>query len=94
MRLRHAIVDLVRDAVTAAKPIAAVGHGPQLLISVNALRGRTITCWPSIAIDVKNAGGLYYDRSVLEDDSFITARKADDVPALTAALVRRLRRSG
>jgi protease I len=90
MRLRHAMIDLVREAVNAGKPVAAVGHGPQLLISVNALRGRTITCWPSIAVDVKNAGGLYYDRSVLEDEAFITARKADDVPALAAALLRRL----
>jgi protease I len=90
MRLRHAMIDLVRAAVTAGKPVAAIGHGPQLLISVNALRGRTITCWPSIAVDVKNAGGLYYDRSVLEDEAFITARKADDVPGLAAALLRRL----
>jgi protease I len=91
MRMRHAMIDLVRDAITAGKPVAAVGHGPQLLISVNALRGRSVTCWPSIAIDVKNAGGLYYDRSVLEDDALITARKADDVPALASALVRRLK---
>jgi protease I len=89
--MRHAMIDLVRDAVTTGKPVAAVGHGPQLLISVNALRGRSITCWPSIAIDVKNAGGLYYDRSVLEDDGLLTARKVDDVPALAGALVRRLR---
>jgi protease I len=93
MRMRHAMIDLVRDAVTTGKPVAAVGHGPQLLISVNALRGRSVTCWPSIAIDVKNAGGLYYDRSVLEDDALITARKADDVPALADALVRRLTRA-
>lgn len=94
MRMRHAMIDLVREAVSMGKPIAAVGHGPQLLISVNALRGRSITCWPSIAIDVKNAGGLYYDRSVLEDESLLTARKADDVPALAAALARRLSGAG
>ena len=61
MRMRHAMVDLVRDMMAAGKPVAAICHGPQLLISVNALRGRTLTCWPSIAIDVKNAGGLYVD---------------------------------
>ena len=58
MRMRHAMVDLARDAMEAGKPVAAICHGPQLLISANALRGRTLTCWPSIAIDVKNAGGL------------------------------------
>src|SRR5262249_31178082 len=58
MRMRHAMVDLARDAMDAGKPVAAICHGAQLLISANALRGRTLTCWPSIAIDVKNAGGL------------------------------------
>ena len=59
MRMRHAMVDLARDAVAAGKPVAAICHGPQLLISADVLRGRTLTCWPSIAIDVKNAGGRY-----------------------------------
>lgn len=90
MRLRHAMLNLVRDAMAAAKPVAAIGHGPQLLISVNAVRGRTLTCWPSIAIDVKNAGGLYYNRSVLEDGALLTSRKADDAAALAEALVRAL----
>src|SRR5438270_895945 len=54
MRMRHAMVDLVRETYDAGKPVAAICHGPMLLISINAVRGRTITCWPSIAIDVKN----------------------------------------
>jgi protease I len=88
MRLRHAMVDLVRDALEAGKPVAAIDRGPLLLITVNALRGRTVTCWPSIAIDVKNAGGKYVDRPVVEDGPVITARKWDDVPALTEVIVR------
>ena len=79
MRMRHAMVDLTRDAMDAGKPVAAICHGPQLLISANALRGRTLTCWPSIAIDVKNAGGLYVDKPVVEDGNLITSRKPDDV---------------
>ena len=90
LRMRHAVVDLVRDMIAAGKPVAAISHGPQLLISVNALRGRTVTCWPSIAIDVKNAGGLYVDKPVVEDGPIITARKADDVPAFVDALIRAL----
>ena len=51
MRMRHAMVDLARDAMDAGKPVAAICHGPQVLISADVLRGRTLTCWPSIAID-------------------------------------------
>ena len=90
MRLRHAMVDLAREAMEAGKPVAAICHGPQLLISANALRGRTLTCWPSIAIDVKNAGGLYVDRPVVEDGNLITSRKPDDVPAFNEAIIRAL----
>jgi protease I len=88
IRMRHAMVDLVRDALAGAKPVGAIDRGPQVLISVNALRGRTVTCWPSIAIDVKNAGGKYVDRPVVEDGPVVTARKWDDVPAFCEAIVR------
>jgi protease I len=91
MRMRHAMVDLVRDAMAAGKPVAAFGHGAQLLISANALRGRTLTCWPSIAVDVKNAGGRYVDRPVVEDGNLITSRKPDDVSAFCDAILRALR---
>jgi deglycase len=92
MRLRHAMVDLTREAMEAGKPVAAICHGPQLLISANALRGRTLTCWPSIAIDVKNAGGLYVDKPVVEDGNLITSRKPDDVPVFSDAIIRALSR--
>lgn len=90
MRMRHAMVDLVSDALTAGKVVAAICHGPQVLISADALRGRTLTCWPSIAVDVKNAGGLYVDRPVVEDGNLITSRKPDDVPAFCEAIIRAL----
>jgi protease I len=90
MRLRHAMVDLVRDAVAAGRPVAAICHGPQLLISADVVRGRTLTCWPSIAIDVTNAGALYVDRPVVEDGNLITSRKPDDVPAFASAILRAL----
>ena len=90
MRMRHAMVDLAREAMDSNKPVAAICHGPQLLISATALRGRTLTCWPSIAIDVKNAGGLYVDKPVVEDGNLITSRKPDDVPAFNEAIIRAL----
>jgi deglycase len=92
MRMRHAMVDFTREFVASGKPVAAICHGPQLLISVNALRGRTLTCWPAIAIDVKNAGGLYVDKPVVEDGNLITSRKPDDVPVFVEAIVRALTR--
>jgi protease I len=90
MRMRHAMVDLARDLMEAGKPVAAICHGPQVLISANVLHGRTLTCWPSIAIDVKNAGGLYVDKPVVEDGNLITSRKPDDVPAFSEAIIRAL----
>src|SRR5438093_6146984 len=90
MRMRHAMVDLAREAMDAGKPVAAICHGPQLLISAGALRGRTLTCWPSIAIDVKNAGGLYVDKPVVEDGNLITSRKPDDIPVFNDAIIRAL----
>jgi protease I len=92
MRMRHAMVDLAREAMDAGKPVAAICHGPQLLISANVLRGRTLTCWPSIAIDVKNAGGLYVDKPVVEDGNLITSRKPDDVPVFSDAIIKALMR--
>lgn len=90
IRLRHAMVDLVRDAVEAGKPVAAIDHGPSVLINAKALSGRLLTCWPSIAVDAKNAGARYVDRPVVEDGNVITSRKSDDLPFFTDALIRQL----
>jgi protease I len=90
MRVRPAMVDLVRDAVAAGKPVAAICHGPQMLISADVLRGRTLTCTPSIAVDVTNAGGLYVDRPVVEDSNVITSRKPEDIPQFSDAILRAL----
>lgn len=90
IRMRHAMLDLVTDSLAAGKPVAAICHGPQVLISANAVRGRTVTCWPSIAVDIKNAGGLYVDRPAVRDGQIITARKGDDIPQFVDALISAL----
>ena len=90
MRMRHAMVDLARDAMEAGKPVAAICHGPQVLISANTLRGRTLTCWPSIAVDVANAGA-YVDKPVVEDGNPVTSqagRRIDVQDAIIKALTR------
>jgi|SRR5712671_2710115 len=88
MRMRHAMVDFTREMVEAGKPVAAICHAASLLISANAVRGKTLTCWPSIAIDVKNAGGMYVDKPVVEDGNIITSRKPDDIPVFNDAIIR------
>lgn len=90
MRMRHAMVDLVREVMASGRPVAAICHGPQVLISANVLRGFTLTCWPSIAVDVKNAGGLYVDRPVAIDRNLITSRKPDDVAQFSEAILQAL----
>ena len=92
LRMNEQVVYTIRTFADAGKPVAAICHGPQLLISAGALRGRTLTCWPSIAIDVKNAGGLYVDKPVVEDGNLITSRKPDDVPVFSDAIIRALTR--
>jgi len=93
LRVRHVVLDLVRDAIAQHIVVAAMGHGPQVLISAAAIHGRTVTCWPSIAIDVTNAGGLYVDRPVVEDRGVVTSRKVDDASAFVDAILQRIRRS-
>lgn len=90
IRMRHLLVDLVREMYEQGKPVATICHGAQVLISAKALKNRMVTCWPSIAIDVKNAGGLYVDKPVVIDGPLITSRKAHDVPEFTAAIISAL----
>jgi protease I len=93
LRMRHAVLDLVRHSVAAGIPVGAIGHGVQVLISAGTIAGRTVTCWPSIAIDVKNAGGLYVDRPVVQDRGIFTARKTDDVGPFIDAVIGAIRRT-
>ncbi len=90
MRMRHAMVDFVREMFTLGKPVAAICHAPSLLINANVLKGKTLTCYPSISVDVKNAGGRYVDKPVVEDHNLITSRKPDDLPHFNQALLRQL----
>jgi len=91
MRMRHAMVDFTREMFEAGKPVAAICHAASMLISANAVKGKTLTCWPSVAIDVKNAGGMYVDKPVVEDGNLITSRKPDDIPFFNEAIIRALK---
>ena len=74
-------VGFVRDFVAAGKPVAAICHGPWLLVEADALRGKRATSYPSIRTDVQNAGAEWVDREVVVDGKLITSRKPDDLPA-------------
>jgi protease I len=79
MRLHPPMIDLVRKVHAAGKIIAAVCHGPQLLISAEIVKGRRVTSWPSIAVDLKNAGAIWVDEAVVRDGNIITSRKPADL---------------
>jgi protease I len=87
LRTNKDAVRFVREFMEADKPVAAVCHGPWLLVEADAVRGRTITSWPSLETDIKNAGGAWVDKQVQLDQKLLTSRKPDDLPAFCAQLV-------
>ena len=90
MRLYQSMIDLVKKAHDAGKLIAAVCHGPQLLISADIVRGRQVTSWPSIAVDLRNAGATWVDEPVVRDGNLITSRKPADLPRFNKAIIEAL----
>lgn len=80
LRTNDAAVSFVRHFVEAQKPIAAICHGPWTLIEANGVRGRTMTSWPSLQTDLRNAGANWQDRAVVVDGNMVTSRKPADLP--------------
>ena len=91
MRSYQSMIDLVKTAHDSCKIIAAICHGPQLLISADIVRGRRVTSWPSIAVDLQNAGAEWVNESVVQDRNIITSRKPADLPRFNKAIVEALR---
>ena len=87
LRTNADAVKFVRDFMEADKPVAAICHGPWMLVEADSVRGRTITSWPSLETDVENAGGAWVDKEVQLDQKLLTSRKPDDLPAFCATLV-------
>ncbi|HTV89552.1 MAG TPA: type 1 glutamine amidotransferase domain-containing protein [Stellaceae bacterium] len=81
LRLDRRAVAFFRAFVTADKPIAVICHGPWMLIEAEAAKGRTVTSWPSLKTDLKNAGADWVDREVVVDGKLVTSRNPDDLPA-------------
>ena len=87
LRTNKAAIDLIRSFADAGKPVAAICHGPWLLVEADLLRGRTATSWPSIRTDMKNAGATVVDQPAVTDGNIVTSRNHDDVPAFTEAVI-------
>ena len=87
MRLHQSMVDLVRKAHDEGKIIGAVCHGPQLLISAGIVKGRRMTSWPSVAVNLRNAGAIWVNEPTVRDGNIITARKPVDLPKFNKAII-------
>lgn len=87
LRLEPKAIDFVRAFAQASKPIAAICHGPWTLINAEAVEGRTVTSWPSLEADLRNAGAEWVDREVVVDRGLVTSRNPDDLPAFCAKMV-------
>jgi protease I len=87
LRADEDAVAFVRDFVESGKPVGVICHGPWTLVEADVVRGRTLTSWPSVHTDIKNAGGNWVDEEVVTDGNFTSSRKPDDLPAFCRTIV-------
>ena len=87
LRMHEDAIALIREFANTEKPVAAICHGPWLLVEADLLRGKQATSWPSIRTDLKNAGANVVDEAAVTDGNIITSRKPDDMAAFTDALI-------
>lgn len=88
MRINKNLVKIVKEAYEKGKVIAAICHGPQMLIEADVLRGKKATCWKSVATDLKNAGAVYVDAPVVIDGNIVTSRMPGDLPIFCRETIR------
>jgi protease I len=88
LRMHPEAVAFVKHFAAAGKPIAAICHGLWTLIEAGAAGGHTLTSWPSLRTDLKNAGAIWVDKEVVSDRKLVTSRKPDDIPAFNREMIR------
>ena len=88
LRTNQDAVALIKAFADAGKPVAAICHGPWLLVEADVVRGKRVTSWPSIRTDLRNAGADVVDQAAVTDGNIVTSRRPDDVPAFTEALIK------
>jgi len=87
LRMDKQAVQFVKAFFHAGKPVAAICHGPWLLVEADAVRNRALTSWPSLQTDIRNAGGDWVDREVVTDMGLVTSRKPADIPAFNRKMI-------
>jgi len=87
LRTHPEAVSFVRAFFVAGKPVAAICHAPWTLVEADVVRGRTVTSWPSLQTDIRNAGGTWVDEQVVVDQGLVTSRKPDDLEAFNAKMI-------
>jgi protease I len=87
LRMDKAAIQFVKGMFDAKKPMAVICHGPWTLVEAGVLKGRTITSWPSIQTDIRNAGGTWVDEKVHVDNGLVSSRKPDDLAAFCKKMV-------
>ena len=87
LRMDKSAVDFVRRFVASGKPVAAICHGPWMLVEAGVVKGKSVTSWPSVHTDLINAGAKWVDKEVVEDSNLITSRKPDDIPAFSRKVI-------
>jgi protease I len=87
LRTDKDVIGFVRDFFAAGKPVAAICHGPWVLVEADVVRGRRVTSWPSLQTDIRNAGGNWVDREVVVDQGLVTSRKPDDIPPFNERMI-------
>jgi protease I len=87
LRMDTSAVEFVRAFFDAGKPVAAICHAPWLLVEADVVRGRTVTSWPSLHTDLRNAGADWVDREVVTDEGLVTSRKPADIPAFNRKMI-------
>ncbi len=90
LRVNAAAVEFVREFARQGKPIAAICHGPWMLVEADIVKGRKVTSWPSLKTDLRNAGAEWVDAECVCDNGLITSRKPNDLPAFCAKLISEL----
>jgi protease I len=87
LRLDENAVEFTRQFFEQGKPVGVICHGPWMLVEAGFVRDRTVTSWPSLRTDIRNAGGNWVDQEVVVDQGLVTSRKPDDLPAFNAKIV-------